>query len=66
MILDILGYVCGIGFVVFGISSFVLWLSEIYKNINKSNKKASYKKSILCGVIAVICVLVLFITVSIS
>ncbi|WP_418129467.1 hypothetical protein RAL98_11335 (plasmid) [Staphylococcus sp. HKU1] len=35
MSLDILGYVFGIGFVVFGISALVLWGNEIYKIISK-------------------------------
>ncbi|PCF80099.1 hypothetical protein B4W69_13030 [Staphylococcus delphini] len=53
----LLGYVFGIGFIVFGISALVLWGNEIYKIISKSNKRVSYKKSVLCAVIAVICVL---------
>ncbi|WP_210133316.1 hypothetical protein [Staphylococcus sp. GDY8P199P] len=62
MILDILGYVFGIGFIVFGISALVLWGNEIYKIISKSNKRVSYKKSISCAGIAIICVVVLLIT----
>ncbi len=61
MILDILGYVFGIGFIVFGISALVLWGNEIYKIISKSNKRVSYKKSIYCAVIAVICAIALII-----
>ncbi|MGJ5713571.1 hypothetical protein ACSBRB_10510 [Staphylococcus auricularis] len=62
MTLDILGYVFGIGFVVFGISALVLWGNEIYKIISKSNKRVSYKLSIYCAGIAIICALVLVIT----
>ncbi|MEX6102848.1 MULTISPECIES: hypothetical protein [Staphylococcaceae] len=62
MILDILGYVFGIGFIVFGISALVLWGNEIYKIISKSNKRVSYKKSTYCAGIAIICVVVLLIT----
>ncbi|WP_415427107.1 hypothetical protein [Staphylococcus borealis] len=62
MTLDILGYVFGIGFIVFGISALVLWGNEIYKMISKSNKRVSYKKSIYCAGIAIICVVVLLIT----
>ncbi|MCE3339868.1 hypothetical protein ACN9VM_12560 [Staphylococcus caprae] len=62
MILDFLGYVFGIGFIVFGISALVLWGNEIYKIISKSNKRVSYKKSIYCAAIAIICALVLIIT----
>ncbi|HDE6890397.1 TPA: hypothetical protein PDW76_002677 [Staphylococcus aureus] len=62
MILDILGYVFGIGFIVFGISALVLWGNEIYKIISKSNKRVSYKKSIYSAGIAIICVVVLLIT----
>jgi hypothetical protein len=61
MTLDILGYVFGIGFVVFGISALVLWGNEIYKIISKSNKRVSYKQSIYCAGIAIICALVLVI-----
>ncbi|TBW91140.1 hypothetical protein MOV58_12200 (plasmid) [Staphylococcus hominis] len=63
MILNILGYVFGIGFVVFGISAFVLWVSEIYKIISKTKdkKNANYKKSIYCAVIAIICAIALII-----
>ncbi|MCY1570098.1 hypothetical protein NW118_10100 [Staphylococcus pettenkoferi] len=62
MTLDILGYVFGIGFIVFGISALVLWGNEIYKIISKSDKKVSYKKSFYCAGIAIICALVLVIT----
>lgn len=61
MILNILGYVFGIGFIVFGISALVLWGNEIYKIISKSKKKVSYKKSVYFAVIAVICTLALII-----
>ena len=61
MTLDILGYVFGIGFVVFGISALVLWGNEIYKIISKSIKRVSYKQSIYCAGIAIICALVLVI-----
>ncbi|PKI11563.1 hypothetical protein CW743_13255 [Staphylococcus shinii] len=55
MFLDIIGYVLGIGFVVFGISTFVLWLYEIYKIISKSDKKVSYKSCVYFTIIAAIC-----------
>lgn len=61
MILDILGYVFGLGFIVFGISALFFWGSEIYKIINKSKKKVSYKKSIYSAGIAVICALALIV-----
>ncbi|MDW4184790.1 hypothetical protein BU100_07285 [Staphylococcus xylosus] len=61
MFLDIIGYVFGIGFVVFGISAFVLWLYEIYKIISKSDKKVSYKSTIYFATSAVICGLILII-----
>ena len=63
MFLDFLGYVFGIGFVVFGIAAVVNLVSEIYKIISKSKdkKNANYKKSIYCGVIAIICAIVLII-----
>lgn len=38
MVLDVLGYVLGIGFIVFGISALILWGNEIYKIISKSDK----------------------------
>lgn len=59
--IDILGYVFGIGFIVFGISALVFWGNEIYKVISKSNKKVSYKASIYCGGVAIICVLFLIV-----
>ena len=55
MFLDIIGYVFGIGFVVFGISALVLWLYEIYKIISKSDKKVSYKSCVYSVIIAAIC-----------
>lgn len=61
MILDILGYVFGIGFIVFGISALVLWGNEIYKIISKSKKTVSYKKSIYCSGLAITCGLVLIV-----
>ncbi|PHK48648.1 hypothetical protein [Staphylococcus edaphicus] len=61
MFLDILGYVFGIGFVVFGISALVLWLTEIYKIISKSDKKVSYKNSFYFTILAIVCVLPLII-----
>ncbi|PTF11176.1 hypothetical protein BUY81_07475 [Staphylococcus equorum] len=61
MILDILGYVFGIGFIVFGISALVLWGNEIYKIISNSKKRVSYKSSIYFGGIAVICAFALII-----
>lgn len=38
MVLDVLGYVLGIGFIVFGISALILSGNEIYKIISKSDK----------------------------
>ncbi|MGZ9614683.1 hypothetical protein [Staphylococcus epidermidis] len=63
MILNIFGYVLGILFIVFGISSLVLFASEIYKIISKSKdkKNANYRKSIYCAVIAIICAIALII-----
>lgn len=61
MFLDILGYVFGIGFIVFGISALVLWGKEIYKIISKSKESVSYKKSVLNAGIAIVCALVLII-----
>ncbi|QDW99049.1 hypothetical protein [Staphylococcus agnetis] len=61
MLLDILGYILGIGFVVFGICAIGFARYEAYKIISKSNKKVSYKKSVYCGVIAIICSLLLII-----
>ncbi|MCE7786062.1 hypothetical protein [Staphylococcus xylosus] len=61
MFLDIIGYVFGIGFVVFGISALVLWLYEIYKIISKSKKKVSYKNTIYFAAAAVVCGLILII-----
>ncbi|MGW8118743.1 hypothetical protein [Staphylococcus xylosus] len=61
MFLDIIGYVFGIGFVVFGISALVLWLYEIYKIISESKKKVSYKNTIYFAAAAVICDLILII-----
>lgn len=61
MFLDIIGYVFGIGFVVFGISALVLWLYEIYKIISKSKRKVSYKNTIYFAAAAVICDLILII-----
>jgi len=55
MLLDILGYVFGIGFIVFGITALVLWGNEIYKIISKSDKKVSYKSCVYSVVIAAIC-----------
>lgn len=61
MFLDILGYVFGIGFIVFGITALVLWGNEIYKIISKSKKRVSYKNSIYSSGVAVICALALII-----
>jgi len=61
MFLDIIGYVFGIGFVVFGISALVLWLYEIYKIISKSKRKVSYKNTIYFAAAAVVCGLILII-----
>ena len=47
MILDILGYVFGIGFIVFGISALVSCGSEVYKVISKIRKKGIIKVFIL-------------------
>ena len=55
MFLDIIGYILGIGFVVFGVSAFVLWLYEIYKIISKSDKKVSYKSCVYSVIITAIC-----------
>ncbi|WP_114604358.1 hypothetical protein [Staphylococcus sp. EZ-P03] len=65
MTLNILGYVLGIGFVLFGISALVIYGSEIYKVISKSKKKGDYKKSVYFGIMAIICVLVLIIIVNV-
>ena len=56
MILDILGYVFGIGFIVFGISALVSCGSEVYKVISKNKEKGNYKKFLFCwnGVICAI------------
>ena len=48
MILDILGYVFGIGFIVFGISALVSCGSEVYKVISKNKEKGNYKKFLFC------------------
>lgn len=61
MSLNILGYVLGIGFIVFGISALVIWLSEIYKVVSKRKKKGHYKLSISFGIVALVCALVLII-----
>ncbi|MGW7776543.1 hypothetical protein ACWEX6_01830 [Staphylococcus xylosus] len=61
MFLDIIGYVFGIGFVVFGISALILWLYEIYKITSKSKKKVSYKNTIYFAAAAVVCGLTLII-----
>ncbi|MGS5042100.1 hypothetical protein ACVDHH_14310 [Staphylococcus saprophyticus] len=60
-ILDILGYILGLGFVIFGICALCFWGYEIYKIISKSNKKVSYKGTIYFAILAVICGLVLII-----
>lgn len=65
MTLNILGYVLGIGFVLFGISALVIYGSEIYKVISNSKKKGDYKKSVYFGIMAIICVLVLIIIVNV-
>lgn len=61
MFLDILGYVFGIGFIVFGITAIILWGNEIYKIISKSKKRVSYKNSFYSSGVAVICALALII-----
>ena len=61
MILIILGYVFGIGFVAFGFASLNLWGYEIYKIITKSNKRVRYKTSIYTSAIAVFCAIILII-----
>ena len=64
MVLDILGYVFGIGFIVFGISALVIWGSEVYKVISKSKKKGDYKKSLYFAGMAIICAIALIIMAS--
>lgn len=61
MVLDILGYVFGIGFIVFGISALVLWGNEIYKFIRKSNEKVSYKSSLYFSLLAIVCIIALIV-----
>lgn len=61
MILDILGYVFGIGFIVFGISALVSCRSEVYKVISKSKEKGNYKKSFYFAGMAIICAIALII-----
>lgn len=61
MLLNILSYVLGIGFVVFGISALYLLGYELYKIFTKSNKKSSVKPSIYSASIAVFFGLVLII-----
>lgn len=61
IILDILGYIFGVGFVVFGISAVCFWAYEIYKIMSKSKKKVSYKSTIYFAALAVICGVVLIV-----
>jgi len=65
MLLDILGYVFGIGFIVFGITALVLWGNEIYKIISNSKENVSYKNSIYSSGVAVTCALALIIMASV-
>ena len=64
MILDILGYVFGIGFIVFGISALVSCGSEVYKVISKNKEKGNYKKFYFAGM-AIICAIALIIMASV-
>ncbi|MGW9965521.1 hypothetical protein [Staphylococcus hominis] len=61
MILSILGYVLGIGFIVFGIAALVNWGSEFYKVVSKSKEKGNYKKSYYFDGLAIICAVALII-----
>lgn len=65
MILDILGYVFGIGFIVFGISALVFCGSEVYKVISKSKEKGNYKKGLYFAGVAIICAIALIIMASV-
>lgn len=65
MILDILGYIFGIGFIVFGISALVFCGSEVYKVISKSKEKGDYRKSLYFVGMTMMCAIVLIITASI-
>ena len=65
MILDILGYVFGIGFIVFGISALVSCGSEVYKDISKNKEKGNYKKSFYFAGMAIICAIALIIMASV-
>ncbi|MGV3066475.1 hypothetical protein [Staphylococcus simulans] len=65
MVLDILGYVFGIGFIVFGISALVICGSEVYKVISKGKKKGDYKKSRYFAGMAIICAIALIIMASV-
>ena len=55
IILNIIGYILGMGFVLFGISAAYFWGYEIYKIISKSEKKVSYKSTIYLAVLAAVC-----------
>jgi hypothetical protein len=61
IILNIIGYILGVGFVVFGISAVYFLGYEIYKIISKSEKKVSYKSTIYLAVLAAICGLILIV-----
>jgi uncharacterized membrane protein len=61
MILSILGYVLGIGVIVFGIVALVNMVSEIYKVVSKSKEKGNYKKSYYPFGLAIICAVALII-----
>lgn len=61
IILNIIGYILGVGFVVFGISAVYFLGYEIYKSISKSEKKVSYKSTIYLAILAAMCGLILIV-----
>lgn len=60
MVLTILGYVFGIGFVMFGIYALTLWGMLLFGN-EKQRKKSSNKKCISMSVLTIICAVSLII-----
>ena len=61
MLLNVLGYILGIGFVIFGICSIYYAGYELYKIISKSDKKLSFNKAIIFGILSLVCAIILII-----
>ncbi|WP_020006398.1 hypothetical protein [Salinicoccus albus] len=66
MLLTILGYIFGIGFIVFGISALALIEYEIYKYITKRTEKINFKSSIYLASVSAFCVAFLIVAANVT